>query len=131
MTATVSTNKTSTETAISNLSNDTVHVNTFEAFKTSNNSAISAVDTRVTNLTSSVNTALTKKANASDVYTKNEANSKFLTFNDKISKAVALVDANNENRTIKLSTTDTESVNTYTIERAPIIVDGFEDNIYA
>ena len=72
LTATVSTNKTSTETAISNLSNDTVHVNTFEAFKTSNNAAISAVDTRVTNLTSSVNTALTGKANASDVYTKNE-----------------------------------------------------------
>ena len=72
LTATVSTNKTSTETAISNLSNDTVHVNTFEAFKTSNNTAISAVDTRVTNLTSSVNTALTGKANASDVYTKNE-----------------------------------------------------------
>ena len=72
LTATVSTNKTSTETAISNLSNDTVHVNTFETFKTSNNAAISAVDTRVTNLTSSVNTALTKKANASDVYTKNE-----------------------------------------------------------
>ena len=72
LTATVSTNKTSTETAIRNLSNDTVHVNTFEAFKTSNNAAISAVDTRVTNLTSSVNTALTGKANASDVYTKNE-----------------------------------------------------------
>ena len=72
LTATVSTNKTSTETAISNLSKDTVHVNTFEAFKTSNNAAISAVDTRVTNLTSSVNTALTGKANASDVYTKNE-----------------------------------------------------------
>ncbi len=72
LTATVSANKTSTETAISNLSNDTVHVNTFEAFKTSNNAAISAVDTRVTNLTSSVNTALTGKANASDVYTKNE-----------------------------------------------------------
>lgn len=131
LTATVSTNKTSTETAISNLSNDTVHVNTFETFKTSNNTAINKVDTRVTNLTSSVNTALAKKANASDVYTKNEANSKFLTFNDKISKSVALVDANNEARTIKLSTTDTASVNTYTIERAPIIVDGFEDNIYA
>ena len=131
LTATVSTNKTSTETAISNLSNDTVHVNTFNSFKTSNTAAINAVDTRVTNLTSSVNTALGKKANASDVYTKNEANSKFLTFNDKISKAVALVDANNEARTIKLSTTDTASVNTYTIERAPIIVDGFEDNIYA
>ena len=131
LTATVSTNKTSTETAISNLSNDTVHVNTFETFKTSNNAAISAVDTRVTNLTSSVNTALTKKANASDVYTKTQADSKFLTFNDKISKAVALVDANNEARTIKLSTTDTASVNTYTIEKAPIIVDGFEDNIYA
>ena len=40
LTETVSTNKTSTETAISNLSNDTVHVNTFEAFKTSNNAAI-------------------------------------------------------------------------------------------
>lgn len=72
LTATVSTNKTAAETAINNLSNDTVHVNTFETFKTSNNTAISAVDTRVTNLTSSVNTALTKKANASDVYTKNE-----------------------------------------------------------
>ena len=131
LTATVSTNKTSTETAISNLSNDTVHVNTFNSFKTSNTAAINAVDTRVTNLTSSVNTAMTGKANASDVYTKNEANSKFLTFNDKISKSVALVDANNENRTIKLSTTDRESVNTYIIERAPIIVDGFEDNIYA
>lgn len=131
LTATVSTNKTAAETAINNLSKDTVHVNTFETFKTSNNTAINKVDTRVTNLTSSVNTALTKKANASDVYTKNEANSKFLTFNDKISKAVALVDANNEARTIKLSTTDTASVNTYTIERAPIIVDGFEDNIYA
>ena len=131
LTATVSTNKTSTETAISNLSNDTVHVNTFEAFKTSNNAAISAVDTRVTNLTSSVNTALTGKANASDVYTKNESDSKFLTFNDKISTAVALVDANNEARTIKLSTTDTASINTYIIEKAPIIVDGFEDNIYA
>ena len=131
LTATVSTNKTSTETAISNLSNDTVHVNTFNSFKTSNTAAINAVDTRVTNLTSSVNTALGKKANASDVYTKNEANSKFLTFNDKISKAVALVDANNENRTIKFSTTSTASVNTYTIERVPSIVDGFEDNIYA
>lgn len=131
LTATVSTNKTAAETAISNLSNDTVHVNTFETFKTSNNTAINKVDTRVTNLTSSVNTALAKKANAADVYTKNEANSKFLTFNDKISKAVALVDANNENRTIKLSTTDRESVNTYIIEKAPIIVDGFEDNIYA
>lgn len=131
LTATVSTNKTSTETAISNLSNDTVHLNTFNSFKTSNTAAINAVDTRVTNLTSSVNTALGKKANASDVYTKNEANSKFLTFNDKISTAVALVDANNENRTIKFSTTDTASINTYTIERAPIIVDGFEDNIYA
>ena len=72
LTATVSTNKTSTETAINNLSNDTVHINTFEAFKTSNNAAISAVDTRVTNLTSSVNTALSGKANSSDVYTKNE-----------------------------------------------------------
>ena len=131
LTATVSTNKTSTETAISNLSNDTVHVNTFNSFKTSNTAAINKVDTRVTNLTSSVNTELTKKANASDVYTKNEANSKFLTFNDKISKAVALIDANNENRTIKLSTTSTASVNTYTIERVPSIVDGFEDNIYA
>lgn len=131
LTATVSTNKTAAETAISNLSNDTVHVNTFNSFKTSNTAAINAVDTRVTNLTSSVNTALGKKANASDVYTKNEANSKFLTFNDKISKSVALVDANNENRTIKLSTTDKESVNTYIIEKAPIIVDGFEDNIYA
>ena len=131
LTATVSTNKTSTETAISNLSNDTVHVNTFNSFKTSNTAAINAVDTRVTNLTSSVNTALSKKANASDVYTKNEANSKFLTFNDKISKAVALIDANNEARTIKLSTTDTASVNTYTIERAPSIIDGFVDNIYA
>lgn len=131
LTATVSTNKTSTETAISNLSNDTVHVNTFNSFKTSNTAAINAVDTRVTNLTSSVNTALSKKANASDVYTKNEANSKFLTFNDKISKAVALIDANNEARTIKLSTTDTASVNTYTIERAPSIIDGFIDNIYA
>lgn len=131
LTATVSTNKTAAETAISNLSNDTVHINTFNSFKTSNNAAINAVDTRVTNLTSSVNTALTKKANASDVYTKNEANSKFLTFNDKISTAVALVDANNEARTIKLSTTDTASINTYIIEKAPIIVDGFEDNIYA
>ena len=131
LTATVSTNKTSTETAISNLSNDTVHVNTFEAFKTSNTAAISAVDTRVTNLTSSVNTALTKKANASDVYTKNESDSKFLTFNDKISRAYNLIDANNEARDIKFTTTDTASVNTYTIERAPIIVDGFEDNIYA
>ena len=131
LTATVSTNKTSTETAISNLSNDTVHLNTFNSFKTSNTAAINAVDTRVTNLTSSVNTALTKKANASEVYTKNESDSKFLTFNDKISKAVALVDANNEARTIKLSTTSTASVNTYTIERAPSIVDGFEDNIYA
>ena len=131
LTATVSTNKTSTETAISNLSNDTVHVNTFNSFKTSNTAAINAVDTRVTNLTSSVNTALTKKANASDVYTKSQADSKFLTFEEKISKSVALIDANNEARTIKFSTTDTASVNTYTIERAPIIVDGFEDNIYA
>ena len=131
LTATVSTNKTSLETAISNLSNDTVHVNTFNTFKTSNNAAINAVDTRVTNLTTSVNTELTKKANASDVYTKNEANSKFLTFNDKISTAVALVDANNEARTIKFSTTDTASINTYIIEKAPSIVDGFEDNIYA
>ena len=131
LTATVSTNKTSIETAISNLSNDTVHVNTFETFKTSNNAAISAVDTRVTNLTSSVNTALTGKANASDVYTKNESDSKFLTFNDKISRAYNLIDANNEARDIKFTTTDTASVNTYTIERAPSIVDGFEDNIYA
>ena len=131
LTATVSTNKTSLETAISNLSNDTVHVNTFETFKTSNNAAINAVDTRVTNLTSSVNTALTKKANASDVYTKNESDSKFLTFNDKISRAYNLIDANNEARDIKFTTTDTASVNTYIIEKAPIIVDGFEDNIYA
>ena len=131
LTATVSTNKTSTEKAISNLSNDTVHLNTFETFKTSNTAAINAVDTRVTNLTSSVNTALTKKANASDVYTKTQADSKFLTFEEKISKSVALIDANNEARTIKLSTTDTASVNTYTIERVPSIVDGFEDNIYA
>ena len=131
LTLTVSSNKTSTETAISNLSNDTVHVNTFETFKTSNNAAINAVDTRVTNLTSSVNTALTKKANASDVYTKNESDSKFLTFNDKISRAYNLIDANNEARDIRFTTTDTASVNTYTIERAPSIVDGFEDNIYA
>ena len=62
---------------------------------------------------------------------KSQADSKFLTFEEKISKSVALIDANNEARTIKLSTTDTASVNTYTIERAPIIVDGFEDNIYA
>ena len=131
LTATVSTNKTSTETAISNLSNDTVHLNTFETFKTSNNAAINAVDTRVTNLTSSVNTELTKKANASDVYTKTQADSKFLTFNDKISRAYNLIDANNEARDIRFTTTDTASVNTYTIERAPSIVDGFEDNIYA
>ena len=46
-------------------------------------------------------------------------------------RVLTLVDANNENRTIKFSTTDTASINTYTIERAPSIVDGFEDNIYA
>ena len=108
LTATVSTNKTSTETAISNLSNDTVHVNTFEAFKTSNNAAISAVDTRVTNLTSSVNTALTGKANASDVYTKNETDNAISTSinalidgaPDTLNTLKELADAVNSNKSL-------------------------------
>lgn len=82
-----------------------------------------------------MDTKLDAKANAADVYTKDDiAGLGHLTYNDTISKAEGLKSANNNGATIKLASTDSTAEQIYTIEDATElfnILAVFEPNKYS